>query len=146
MAYVDGFSTTMVDVVYEWCKGAKFAELMAMGDFFEGSIIRMLHRLEELLRQIMDAAKVTAAPDSACICRSLTHFACRACTCRACRACVRACVRTCVRAALTAPHSAPKPLEGGGERGPRGEVGRRTKAACARRSLCSIALHVIRCR
>jgi len=53
----------MVDVVYEWCKGAKFAELMAMGDFFEGSIIRMLHRLEELLRQIIDAAKVVGNED-----------------------------------------------------------------------------------
>ena len=37
---------------------AKFADLCKMTDAYEGSIIRAMHRLEELLRQIIDAAKV----------------------------------------------------------------------------------------
>ena len=56
--YIARFATGLVDIVYDWCKGAKFAELCRMTDAYEGSIIRALHRLEELLRQLIDAAKV----------------------------------------------------------------------------------------
>ena len=53
-AYVDNLSVALIDVVVEWCGGAKFAEVMEYaGDgMYEGSIIRSLHRLEELLRQV----------------------------------------------------------------------------------------------
>ena len=47
----------LVDLVFEWCRGKRFVELMAMTKQYEGSIIRMLHRLEELMRQLMTAAK-----------------------------------------------------------------------------------------
>ena len=60
-AYVDGFSTALIDVVCAWCDGAKFVEVMQLLDgttWMEGSIIRTFHRLEELLRQLIDAAKV----------------------------------------------------------------------------------------
>jgi len=56
--YVDGFGTDLVDVVIKWCEGAKFIEVVDMCSWFEGSIIRTFHRLEELLRQLIDAAKV----------------------------------------------------------------------------------------
>ena len=56
--YVERFKPALVDVVYAWCGGAKFAALCAMTDAYEGSIIRAMHRLEELLRQLVDAAKV----------------------------------------------------------------------------------------
>ena len=58
--YVKKFSPALVDVVHDWCNGAKFAELMTMvpEGMYEGSVIRTMHRLEELLRQLIDGAKV----------------------------------------------------------------------------------------
>ena len=59
-AYVDNLSVVLIDVVVQWCQGAKFTDVMKIaGDgMYEGSIIRTMHRLEELLRQLIDAAKV----------------------------------------------------------------------------------------
>lgn len=55
--YVQQFRPELMDVVYAWCKGAKFAKVCRMTDIFEGSIIRCMRRLEELLRQMAQAAK-----------------------------------------------------------------------------------------
>ncbi len=55
--YVERFRPELMDVVYAWCKGARFAKVCKMTDVFEGSIIRCLRRLEELLRQMAMAAK-----------------------------------------------------------------------------------------
>jgi ATP-dependent RNA helicase DOB1 len=55
--YVDRFRPELMDVVYAWCHGAKFAKICKMTDVFEGSIIRCLRRLEELLRQMAQASK-----------------------------------------------------------------------------------------
>lgn len=55
--YVSKFKPFMMDVVYEWCKGASFSNICKMTDLFEGSIIRSMRRLEELLRQMVQAAK-----------------------------------------------------------------------------------------
>eukprot|EP00795_Rhopilema_esculentum_P004965 gene4965-21311_t len=55
--YVDKFKPSLMDVVYSWCKGASFGEICKMTDVFEGSIIRCMRRLEELLRQMCQAAK-----------------------------------------------------------------------------------------
>jgi len=55
--YVAQFKPAMMDVVYAWCKGAKFSEICKMTDIFEGTIIRCMRRLEELLRQFALAAK-----------------------------------------------------------------------------------------
>ncbi|KAJ3103461.1 ATP-dependent RNA helicase mtr4 [Phlyctochytrium bullatum] len=56
-AYLDSFRPDLMDVVFEWCKGAKFAAICKMTDAFEGSIIRSFRMLEELLRQMVAAAK-----------------------------------------------------------------------------------------
>merc|ERR1712150_208111 len=55
--YVNKFKPYMMDVVNEWCKGASFSDLCKITDLFEGSIIRSMRRLEELLRQMVQAAK-----------------------------------------------------------------------------------------
>merc|ERR1712025_1134853 len=55
--YVQKFKPFMMDIVFEWCKGASFLQLCKMTDIFEGSIIRSMRRLEELLRQMIQAAK-----------------------------------------------------------------------------------------
>jgi len=55
--YVKKFKPDLMDVVLAWCQGATFADICAMTDVFEGSIIRTFRRLEELLRQLVSAAK-----------------------------------------------------------------------------------------
>jgi len=54
--YVDAFNPGLVDVAYAWCTGAKFADICKLTDTMEGSIIRVLRRLEELLRQLASAS------------------------------------------------------------------------------------------
>lgn len=62
-AYVEKFKPFMMDVVLAWCKGASFLNLCKMTDIFEGSIIRCMRRLEELLRQMCQAAKTIGNTD-----------------------------------------------------------------------------------
>ncbi len=40
----------MIDVTFEWANGKSFAEICKMSNSFEGSIIRCLRRLDELLK------------------------------------------------------------------------------------------------
>jgi ATP-dependent RNA helicase DOB1 len=46
-----------MEAVFAWCKGAKFLEVQKLTGSFEGTTIRTLRRLEELVRQITNAAK-----------------------------------------------------------------------------------------
>ncbi|ORX78294.1 antiviral helicase [Basidiobolus meristosporus CBS 931.73] len=55
--YVQSFRSEHMDVVFAWCNGAKFSQIIKMTDTFEGSLIRGFRRLEELLRQMCAAAK-----------------------------------------------------------------------------------------
>jgi len=55
--YMQQFSPHMMEVTYSWAKGAKFKDICSMTDVFEGSIIRCMRRLEELMRQLSAAAK-----------------------------------------------------------------------------------------
>ncbi|KAG8195554.1 hypothetical protein JTE90_002180 [Oedothorax gibbosus] len=55
--YVDSFRPHLMDVVYAWSKGTSFANICKMTDVFEGSVIRCMRRLEELMRQMCQAAK-----------------------------------------------------------------------------------------
>ncbi|CAH0390444.1 unnamed protein product [Bemisia tabaci] len=55
--YVEQFKPFLMDVCYAWCKGASFIDVLQMTDIFEGSIIRAMRRLEEILRQLVQAAK-----------------------------------------------------------------------------------------
>jgi len=55
--YVEQFKPHMMDIVYSWCAGSKFADICKMTNIFEGSIIRCMRRLEEVLRQLTAAAK-----------------------------------------------------------------------------------------
>ncbi|KAJ3039815.1 ATP-dependent RNA helicase mtr4 [Rhizophlyctis rosea] len=56
--YVQSFRHELMDVTYAWAKGAKFSEIVKMTDVFEGSIIRSMRRLEELLRQMCSASRI----------------------------------------------------------------------------------------
>ena len=61
--YVDKFKPFLMDVVLCWCKGASFLQLCKMTDIMEGSIIRSMRRLEELLRQMVQASKTIGNTD-----------------------------------------------------------------------------------
>jgi len=56
--YVQSFRPDLMDIVFSWSQGAKFSEICKMTTIFEGSIIRAMRRLEELLRQMCAAATV----------------------------------------------------------------------------------------
>lgn len=55
--YVEKFKPYLMDVVYAWCKGANFSQICKLTQIYEGSIIRCMRRLEEILRQLTQAAK-----------------------------------------------------------------------------------------
>lgn len=52
-----------MEVVYTWSKGTSFAAICKMTDVYEGSLIRMFRRLEELLRQMSLAARVMGSTE-----------------------------------------------------------------------------------
>lgn len=55
--YVQSFRPDLMEVVRAWSSGSKFIDVCKLTDIFEGSIIRAVRRLEELLRQMCSAAK-----------------------------------------------------------------------------------------
>lgn len=61
--YLQTFKHQLMEVVFAWTKGASFAEICKMTDVYEGSLIRLFRRLEELLRQCAQAAKVMGSED-----------------------------------------------------------------------------------
>lgn len=61
--YLKKFCPNLMDVIYSWAKGQSFGEICKMTDVFEGSIIRCMKRLEELLRQMCQASKVIGNTD-----------------------------------------------------------------------------------
>lgn len=56
--YLRRFSYELMDVVKMWMSGCTFVEICESTPAFEGSIIRTFKRLEELLRQLSNAAAV----------------------------------------------------------------------------------------
>lgn len=55
--YIESFCPGLMNVVYQWCSGATFKQILEDTDIFEGSIIRCMRRLEELLQEMIMAAK-----------------------------------------------------------------------------------------
>lgn len=74
--YVSSFKVELMDAVVQWCRGASFHDIckvliiyihratshiahfiFQLTDQFEGSLIRVFRRLQELLRQMTMAAK-----------------------------------------------------------------------------------------
>lgn len=51
------FRPDIMEAVHAWAKGAKFYEIMEITQIFEGSLIRAIRRLEEVLQQLIQAAK-----------------------------------------------------------------------------------------
>ncbi|TPX34375.1 hypothetical protein SmJEL517_g02990 [Synchytrium microbalum] len=55
--YIKSFSPSLMAAVYAWSKGASFKDIMKATDNWEGNVIRVIRRLNELIEQLADAAK-----------------------------------------------------------------------------------------
>ncbi|KAJ1301523.1 hypothetical protein OPQ81_008771 [Rhizoctonia solani] len=53
----------LVEVVYEWARGMPFEQITELTDVPEGSIVRVITRLDETCREIRDAARVIGDGD-----------------------------------------------------------------------------------
>ncbi|KAG8834790.1 hypothetical protein FRC17_007107 [Serendipita sp. 399] len=53
----------LVEVVYEWSKGTSFEEITKLTDVAEGTIVRVITRLDETFREVRDAARVIGDAD-----------------------------------------------------------------------------------
>lgn len=53
----------LVEVVYEWAKGTSFEEITKLTDVAEGTIVRVITRLDETFREVRDAARVIGDVD-----------------------------------------------------------------------------------
>ena len=57
--YLQKFAPDMMEITMKWCQGAKFTEICEISEsIFEGTIIRALRRLDELISQLVEAAKI----------------------------------------------------------------------------------------
>lgn len=57
--YLQKFAPEMMLITMKWCQGARFVEICEISDkIYEGSIIRALRRLDELISQLVEAAKI----------------------------------------------------------------------------------------
>ncbi|CAG8640809.1 16314_t:CDS:10 [Dentiscutata erythropus] len=56
--YLASFCPDMMELVYSWCQGKSFAEIMKMAQkYYDGHVIRVFRCLDELLRAMVTAAK-----------------------------------------------------------------------------------------
>ncbi len=51
------FKPNLMGITYQWCAKVPFAQLLKTTELYEGTIIRCLRRLAELLKQLGAAAK-----------------------------------------------------------------------------------------
>jgi antiviral helicase SKI2 len=62
----DGFLNSgrfaMVEVVYEWARGMSFKRITDLTDVMEGTIVRMITRLDETCREVKNAARIIGDP------------------------------------------------------------------------------------
>ncbi|CUG86853.1 DEAD/DEAH box RNA helicase, putative [Bodo saltans] len=56
----DKVMPSLMEVTYQWAKGAKFIDVIGLTSAYEGDIVRMMRRLEEMLRQLAGAARSPA--------------------------------------------------------------------------------------
>lgn len=56
-SFVNSFRPDIMEAVYSWARGSKFYQIMEMTQVFEGSLIRAIRRLEEVLQQLILASK-----------------------------------------------------------------------------------------
>jgi len=60
--YVEQFRFGLAEVVHEWAKGKSFCDIMKLTDVQEGLIVRTIQRLDEMIRDVKDAARIIGDP------------------------------------------------------------------------------------
>jgi len=53
--YLDSFSPQLMEASAAWAKGSNFANILKMSKVFEGSLVRAIRRVDELLQQLIAA-------------------------------------------------------------------------------------------
>lgn len=48
----------LMEPIYEWGRGMYFKDIMQITDVAEGTIVRVITRLDEVCRQVMNAARI----------------------------------------------------------------------------------------
>lgn len=61
--YEKSLKTHMIPIAYAWAKGTPFAQICEMTDIAEGTIVRVITRLDETCRELRDAARVIGDAD-----------------------------------------------------------------------------------
>lgn len=64
-AFVALFRPDLIEVVTLWASGASFRQVAKVTTIFEGSLVRAIRRLEELLRQLVTACQLIGDLDFA---------------------------------------------------------------------------------
>ena len=52
----------LMEVVYEWAKGMSFNQITDLTDVLEGTIVRVITRLDETCREVKNAARIIGDP------------------------------------------------------------------------------------
>jgi antiviral helicase SKI2 len=53
----------LMEVVYEWARGMSFKNITDLTDVLEGTIVRTITRLDEVCREVKNAARIIGDPD-----------------------------------------------------------------------------------
>ena len=53
----------LVEVVYEWARGMSFNRITDLTDVLEGTIVRVITRLDETCREVKNAARIVGDPE-----------------------------------------------------------------------------------
>lgn len=53
----------LVEVVYEWARGMSFKNITDLTDVLEGTIVRVITRLDEVCREVKNAARIIGDPE-----------------------------------------------------------------------------------
>ena len=56
--YMNKFKPDMMEITLQWCNGDSFGDICKTTEIYEGTIIRCFRRLDELVKELVDAAKV----------------------------------------------------------------------------------------
>ncbi|KAK3182999.1 hypothetical protein Dsin_030285 [Dipteronia sinensis] len=63
-SFMNSFRPDIMEAAYAWAKGSKFYEIMEITQVFEGSLIRAIRRLEEVLQQHSPLEKQSSSQNS----------------------------------------------------------------------------------
>lgn len=53
----------LLEVVYEWARGMSFRNIIDLTDVLEGTIVRVITRLDETCREVKNAARIIGDPE-----------------------------------------------------------------------------------